>query len=65
MSGVARHSGEGRGEGQEKWGDLRGEGGGLRLRETWKGVAAKGRPNADADAGGRGGLNEKCLPRKS
>lgn len=29
------------------------------------GVAAKGRRNADADAGGRGGLNEKCLPRKS
>jgi len=30
-----------------------------------RGVAAKGRRNADADAGGRGGLNEKCLPRKS
>ena len=35
------------------------------------GMAAKGRRNADADAdadvdaGGRGGLNEKCLPRKS
>jgi len=27
------------------------------------GMAAKGRRNADA--GGRGGLNEKCLPRKS